>query len=85
MDVFVFFLTFTALTGVDACFINCYCDEYSVECTLNTCTDELETDYDLIKVSGKLCETHKYVLTHIVDSAEIILKDDVCGNIPNCW
>ena len=48
--------------------MNCYCDDYSVECTLNSCADELEMDYDLIKISGKLCETHKYVLTHIVDN-----------------
>ena len=84
MDFLFFFLTFTALTAADACFMNCYCDDYSAECILNSCADDLETDYNLIKIRGKLCETHKYVLTHIVDNSEIVLKDDVCGTIPNC-
>ena len=85
MDFLFFFLTFTTLTATDACFMNCYCDDFSAECILNSCADDLETDYDLIKIRGKLRETHKYVLTHIVDNSEIVLKDDVCGTIPNCW
>ena len=80
---FCFFYLFTSITAED-CLINCFCEEYRVECTLFSCNDELNTEFYEIVINGRLCNNHRYTLTHIIQDTLIILKDDVCGDIPNC-
>ena len=62
----------------EECLINCYCEEYRVECTLFSCTDEINTEYDEVVIHGTLCQSHRYTLTHIIQDTLIILKDDIC-------
>ena len=79
------FLTFFCFF-IDAkeCLINCYCEEYRVECTLFSCRDETNTEYDEVVIHGTLCQSRRYTLTHIIQDTLIILKDDICEEIPNC-
>ena len=84
MEFFILFLAFTAVTALDDCYMNCYCDEYMSECYLKSCSDEIASDYDVIKIHGNLCQEHRYILTHITESSEVILFDDVCEQIPKC-
>ena len=84
MEFFILFLACTAVSSLEACLMNCYCNQYMAECYLNTCGDDLSTEYDVLRIHGKLCEQHRYILTHIVQSSENILYDDTCGDIQNC-
>ena len=81
---FCFFSFFYTVIDAEECLINCYCEEYRVECTLFSCTDEINTEYDEVVIHGTLCQSHRYTLTHIIQDTLIILKDDICEDIPNC-
>ena len=82
----VFFYFFCLLSSVFAedCLINCFCTDYRAECTISSCVDEINTDFDEIVINGMLCNNHRYTLTHIIQDSLIILRDDVCEDIPNC-
>ena len=54
------------------------------QCYLKSCSDEIASDYDVIKIHGNLCQEHRYILTHITESSEVILFDDVCEQISKC-
>ena len=75
-----FFTTITA----EECLINCFCEEHRAGCTLFSCTDEINTEYDEVVNHGTLCQSHRYTLSHIIQDTLIILKDDICGEILNC-
>ena len=81
---FCFFCFFSTVIDAEECLINCYCEEYRVECTLFSCADEINTEYDEVVIHGTLCQSHRYTLTHIIQDTLIILKDDICEDIPNC-
>ena len=49
-----------------------------------SCTDEINTEYDEVVIHGTLCQSHRYTLTHIIQDTLIILKDNICEDIPNC-
>ena len=51
---------------------------------LNSCADALDTEYDMITIYGKLCDSHRFILQNIIDGTTVVLKNDVCGDIPNC-
>ena len=80
-----FFFFFPTYITAEDCFINCYCEEYRAECTLMTCVDDINTENkEEIVIHGKLCQSHRYTLTHIPQDIHIILKEDICGDLPNC-
>ena len=82
---FCFFCFFSTFTVAEECFMNCYCEEYRSECTLRSCLDDLNTEnMEEIVINGKLCQSHKYTLRHVPQNPHIILKEDVCEDIPNC-
>ena len=49
-----------------------------------SCADEINTEYDEVVIHGTICQSHRYTLTHIIQDTLIILKDDICEDIPNC-
>ena len=63
---------------------NCFCESYKVECHLTKCSDQFFTEVDTLIIYGSLCENHKYILTHIDVGTQIVLKQDLCGDIANC-
>ena len=77
-------LSFYFFSFAISCPENCFCEDFRAECYIQECTDQLFTEVDLVVIHGKLCENHKYLLTHIQSGAMIILKDENCGGIPNC-
>ena len=81
--VLLFFSNFCIFYAT-SCPENCFCDEYKAECTIENCNDEVTTEFDQLIIHGKLCENHVFILSHILDETEIILKDSDCGTIPNC-
>ena len=79
------FFFFSPFTVAEECFMNCYCEEYRSECTLRTCLDDINTEnMEEIVINGKLCQSHRYTLTYILQDTLIILKEDLCEDIPNC-
>ena len=54
MEFFILFLACTAVSSLEACLMNCYCDQYTAECS-----DDLSTEYDVLRIHGKLCEQHR--------------------------
>ena len=81
---FSILLSFYFFSTAISCPENCFCEEFRAECYIQECTDQLFTEVDLLVIHGQLCQNHKYVLTHIQSETMIILKDTVCGEIPNC-
>ena len=82
--VFFWFFFILSTVSTEDCLINCFCTDYRAECTISSCLDDINTEFDEIVINGVLCNNHKYTLTHIIQDSLIILKDDVCGEIPNC-
>ena len=82
--IFTFLSVYCLVSTVLSCPDNCYCDEFVAECTLETCNDEIDTEYEFLRIKGTLCETQREILSSIKDNTEVILYDDVCGDIPNC-
>ena len=73
------------LFTVYGCPNNCICLEDEAECTVTSCSLlQLETTYGTLKINGILCPEQRSFLEQIVDVTMIILKDDVCYDIPNC-
>ena len=77
-------LSFSLFFSVMTCPNNCFCESYKAECHLTKCSDQLFTEVDTLIIYGSLCENHKYILTHIDVGTQIVLKQDLCGDIPNC-
>ena len=84
MSSFALFYLFSLISVISSCPSNCFCSEFDAECTVTSCSDDLDTEYSMITIQGQLCEEHRYILQNIVDGTTVILKDDVCGAIPNC-
>ena len=77
----VFLQSFT----VQACPDNCVCIADEAECTITSCSlMELETGFGSLTVHGILCPEQRKFLEKITDVTFISLKDDNCGDIPNC-
>lgn len=65
------------------CLPNCACTDRIVECYLFDCNDEIAISYpSSIILHGKLCEGHRMTLETL--GKKVILKNDVCGEIPDC-
>ena len=65
------------------CPMNCFCDSFKAECTLENCDDRIDTEYSVLEVHGNLCANHGFILNNIVDGTNIVLHDEICGEIPN--
>ena len=76
-------LSFSLFFSVMTCPNNCFCESYKAECHLTKCSDQLFTEVNTLIIYESLCENHKYILTHIDVGTQIVLKQDLCGDIPN--
>ena len=77
---FIAFLIFSAVSCPD----NCFCELCKAECHLTECSDQLFTEVDLLIIYGSLCENHKYIMKHVENGVQFLLKDATCEDIPNC-
>ena len=77
-------LLFSLFFSAVPCPENCFCEVYRAECHIRECSDQLFTEVDFLVVYGEICENHKYILTNIESGTEILLKDSLCEDIPNC-
>ena len=78
------FFLLAMVSSIQGCPTNCFCSQFNADCMLDLCADALDTEYDMITIYGKLCDSHRFILQNIIDGTTVVLKNHVCGDIPNC-
>ena len=62
----ILFLVMAVVQLVDACPVNCICEETETLCYLTNCNDEITLDYtDFLVVTGKLCSSQRNFLNSL--------------------
>ena len=86
MYFFLCFLGLLCVCSTEGCPDNCTCEEYQSVCQIQQCSDDLPFEYtDFLKIKGALCQRHKDFLKSLSPNTIIVVTDDSCAGLRNCW